>query len=67
VLGPDLSAVLERYGGRRTLSTWLSAPALPTMRSVYATQPLEAEEILALVAYFQSVLARSPRDPRPPV
>jgi mono/diheme cytochrome c family protein len=63
VLGPDLSAVLERYGGRRTLSTWLSAPALPTMRSVYATQPLEAEEILALVAYFQSVLARSPRDP----
>lgn len=63
VLGPDLSAVLERYGGRRTLSTWLSAPALPTMRSVYATQPLEAEEILALVAYFQSVLERSPRDP----
>lgn len=63
VLGPDLSAVLERYGGRRTLSTWLSAPALPTMRSIYTARPLDAEEILALVAYFQSVLARSPRDP----
>ncbi len=62
VLAPDLSAVLERYGGRRTLSTWLSAPALPTMRSVYGVQPLDAEEVLALVAYFQSVLARGPRD-----
>lgn len=62
VLGPDLTAVLERYGGRKTLSAWLSAPQLPTMRATYKDHPLEADEILPLVAYFQSVMQRSPRD-----
>lgn len=62
VLGPDLTAVLERYGGRRLLSTWLSAPATPTMNSVFAAHALDADEILPLVAYFQSSMQRSPRD-----
>ncbi len=61
-LAPDLTTVFERYGGRKTLSVWLSAPATPTMQSVFTNQSLEPEEILALVAYFQSTLQRSPED-----
>lgn len=61
-LAPDLTAVFERYEGRKTLSTWLTAPATPTMQSVYVRAPLESEEILALVAYFESTLQRSPDD-----
>lgn len=62
-LAPDLTTVFERYQGRKTLATWLSAPAMPTMGSVYKTQQLDPEEILSLVAYFQSTLARNPEDP----
>ncbi len=61
-LAPDLTTVFERYQGRNTLSTWLSAPATPTMQSVYKKQALDGEEILVLVAYFQSTLARNPED-----
>ncbi len=61
-LAPDLTTVLERYGGRKTLSVWLSSPATPTMQSVYNRKPLEPEEILGIVAYFQSTLQRSPED-----
>jgi mono/diheme cytochrome c family protein len=61
-LAPDLTTVFERYQGRKTLSAWLSAPATPTMQSVFKKQALEGEEILSLVAYFQSTLARNPED-----
>jgi len=61
-LAPDLTTVFERYQGRKILATWLSAPATPTMGSVYKRYQLEGEEILALVAYFQSTLARNPED-----
>ncbi|MFZ1729836.1 MAG: cytochrome c [Bacteroidota bacterium] len=61
LLGPDLTAVFERYEGRRTLSTWLSAPALPTMKAVFGNHSLTADEVLALVAYFEKELQRSPR------
>ncbi|GJQ21960.1 MAG: hypothetical protein HBSIN02_23150 [Bacteroidia bacterium] len=61
-LAPDLTTVFERYEGRKTLSTWLTAPATPTMQAVFRQAPLESDEILALVAYFQSTLQRSPDD-----
>lgn len=61
-LAPDLTTVFERYEGRKALSTWLTAPATPTMQSVYRQTPLESEEILSLVAYFQSTLQRNPDD-----
>lgn len=61
-LGPDLTTVFERYQGRKTLSTWLSAPATPTMQSIFKKEPLESEEILSLVAYFQHTLTRNPED-----
>lgn len=62
-LAPDLTTVFERYEGRKTLATWLTAPATPTMQSVYRNQPLDPEEVLPLVAYFQHTLQRSPEDP----
>jgi mono/diheme cytochrome c family protein len=61
-LGPDLTTVFERYEGRKTLATWLSAPATPTMQSVFKKQPLDPEEVLALTAYFQFTLQRNPED-----
>jgi len=61
-LAPDLTTVFERYGGRKTLAVWLSAPATPTMQSVFNKQPMDPEEILGLVAYFQNTLKRSPED-----
>ena len=54
LLGPDLTTVFERYDGRKTLSTWLSAPATPTMQATFKETPIDADEILPLVAFFQS-------------
>lgn len=56
-LGPDLSRVYERLGGdspRRNLTAWLTAPATPTMASVFRLHPLAGEEIQALIALFES-------------
>lgn len=61
-LAPDLTTVFERYEGRKALSTWLSAPATPTMNSVFKRKPLDPEEVLALTAYFQYTLQRNPED-----
>ncbi len=61
-LAPDLTTVFERYEGRKTLATWLSAPATPMMQSVYKSRPLDPDEVLAMVAYFQHTLQRNPED-----
>ncbi|MEX2116905.1 MAG: cytochrome c [Bacteroidota bacterium] len=61
-LAPDLTTVFERYEGRKALSTWMSAPATPTMQSVFRNNAMEGEEILSLVAYFQQTLQRNPED-----
>ena len=62
-LAPDLTTVYERYSGRKTLSTWLSAPATPSMQSVFKPQPLTPDEVLALTAFFEHTLQRNPTDP----
>ena len=61
-LGPDLTRVFERYEDRRKLGAWLSAPATETMLPTFRNHPLEAEEILALVACFQSVVTDAEDD-----
>ena len=53
-LGPDLTKVFERLGGRKGLTAWLGAPATPTMQAAFGTHPLEQGEIESLVAYFQA-------------
>ncbi|HEV2523241.1 MAG TPA: cytochrome c [Candidatus Acidoferrales bacterium] len=52
-LGPDLTLVYERLGGRKSLGAWLSAPATPTMQSVFRKHSLQSEEILPLLAAFE--------------
>src|SRR3990172_3781573 len=53
-LGPDLTKVYERLGGRKNLAAWLLAPATNTMQPVFKATPLTPEEILSLVAFFET-------------
>ena len=58
-LGPDLTRVYERLGGRKGVGTWLSAPATPTMQSVFRKHALQSDEILPLLATFEDASKRS--------
>jgi mono/diheme cytochrome c family protein len=53
-LGPDLTLVYQRLGGRKSLGAWLSAPATPTMQSVFRNHSLQPAEILPLLAVFEN-------------
>lgn len=61
-LGPDLTNVYERLEGRAALSAWLMAPGTETMQPIFKNHPLSADEIHALVAYFQSTAAERPEE-----
>ena len=61
-LGPDLTRVYERLKGRQSLSAWLMAPATETMQPIFKNQPLEAEEIHALTAYFDAAAQHAEAD-----
>lgn len=61
-LGPDLTKVYERLQGRKALSVWLSAPATSTMQAVFRDTPLEAEEILPVVAYLEDAARQGSED-----
>ncbi|HEX8871896.1 MAG TPA: hypothetical protein VF758_03970, partial [Candidatus Acidoferrum sp.] len=58
-LGPDLTRVYERLGGRKATGAWLSAPVTTTMQSVFRQHPLQAEEILPLLSVFEDASRRS--------
>jgi len=49
-LGPDLTQALDRLGGRKGLSIWLSSPPTPTMQSLFSKRALQPDEIFALLA-----------------
>lgn len=57
-LGPDLTLVYERLQGRTGLGAWLSAPATPTMQTVFRTTPLAPEEVEPLLAFFEDAAKR---------
>jgi hypothetical protein len=61
-LGADLTKVSERIGGRKPLSAWLVSPATITMQPVFREHPLNAEEILSLVAYFEDAAKQAGED-----
>ena len=61
-LGPDLTRVYERLGGRKSLSSWLIAPATETMRPVFDGYPLKPEDIHPLVAFFEDSLNQADPD-----
>lgn len=53
LLGPDLTKVYERMGGRQALAAWLQSPATATMRPVFAGTPLTGDEVMAMTAYLE--------------
>lgn len=59
-LGPDLTKAYERLGGRKGLSSWLNAPATPTMQAIFAQKPMDEGEILSLVACLQDSAQKHP-------
>ena len=54
LLGPDLTTAFARLEGRRGLGAWLASPPSLVMQPLFQERPLDAEEILALVAYLRS-------------
>jgi mono/diheme cytochrome c family protein len=52
-LGPELTKVYERVGGRTALVARLWAPATPTMQPLFQQHPLKQDEVQALVAYLE--------------
>lgn len=61
-MGPDLTNVLDSYGGESGLSGVLAAPAFPVMRELYADAPITAEERADLAAYFSTQAGEENRD-----
>lgn len=61
-LGPDLTKVYERIGGRRPLSAWLVGPATTTMQPIFRNNQLTAEEILPLVSFFEQAAQQPAAD-----
>jgi len=58
-LGPDLTNVFDRLGGRSGLSAWLSNPPTPTMQSVFSKRVLQPDEVLPLLAVIDDANNRS--------
>jgi mono/diheme cytochrome c family protein len=52
-LGPDLTGVFARLGGRKALGAWLTAPQSVTMTPVFRGREMKEHEILGLVAYLK--------------
>ncbi len=61
-LGPDLTLVYERLQGRKGLSAWLTNPTSPTMAPVFRAAPIQGDEILPLVAYFEDSARKGGQD-----
>ncbi len=59
-LGPDLTQVYARLGGRKPLSAWLVSPSTAVMQPVFKDKPLTADEILALAAFFEQRAGQTP-------
>jgi mono/diheme cytochrome c family protein len=52
-LGPELTKVYERLGGRTALTAYFGPAGTPTMHPVYKEYPLKPEEVLSLAAYLE--------------
>lgn len=61
-LGPDLTQVYGRLGGKTALAAWLSSPASETMVPIYKKHPIDESEVLPLVAFFKGKSAIHSQD-----
>jgi len=57
-LGPDLTLVFARLGGRKGLRAWLASPPTPVMRSIYRAHPLSRDEVRLLIDAFEEWQAK---------
>lgn len=64
-LGPDLTLVYERLQGRKGLGAWLGAPMSQTMQPVFKTKPINPDETLALLAFFEDEAKKGGVDDSP--
>lgn len=64
-LGPDLTLVYERLQGRKGLGAWLGAPMSLTMQPVFKTKPINPDETLALLAFFEDEAKKGGSDDTP--
>jgi cytochrome c2 len=60
-LGPDLTNEIGRLGGRRGATAWLTSPPTTTMQSVFSKHPLEAREIVPLLAVIDDASRQGER------
>lgn len=51
-LGPNLTHVIQRYGGPTGLASTLASLPFPTMQGIFATRPLTPAEQADLLAFF---------------
>ncbi len=56
-LGPDLTAVFNRYGGQAGLTAFLRNTPTITMGAVWINQPMTDQESADLVAFFETTTA----------
>lgn len=54
MLGPDLTQVFNKLGGRNGLNGWLTSPPTATMKPIYQAHPLTDDEIVHLIAYLEN-------------
>ncbi|HOM98722.1 MAG TPA: cytochrome c [Acidobacteriota bacterium] len=62
-IGPDLTKVFERLGGRQSLASWLMAPATPTMGRVFRDRPLTQDDIVPLAAFLEDTARNRAEEP----
>jgi mono/diheme cytochrome c family protein len=64
-MGPQLTKVYQRLGGRAALSAHLWAPKTSTMQPTYRQHNLESDEVLALAAYLEDADRHAVEDSSP--
>ena len=62
-LGLDLTKIYQKYGDRKKLGAWLTAPATETMLPTFREHPLKMDEILPLVAFFEHTAKTQQEEP----
>jgi cytochrome c2 len=60
-LGPDLTAVVSRYGGAGAVDAFVAGTPTPTMRAVWSKNPLTTEERAGVVSFLaQAAVTQRP-------
>jgi len=54
-LGPDLTGIVARFGGRQGITAALLNPPFPTMQPLFADAPLAEAEVADLVAFLETL------------